>query len=451
MRAADSARRTGSRSAALSLRANRPAASPLRPRAVPPVAHRVARRATDPRAPDAARRDGPCPGSHLDALRVGASRRRLQCITFALVVGVGVAGGCSNSDVTQPVSGGNPTPRARLLDTFAFNTIVDTNWVIAVGNIATYLIGHSQVQRAASPTPIRPRLVTDTITINDTVGGPPFGSDLRTPSYLTFDASGNLWMSVEGSHGDGSVVGYTRAQTSQNSMLPPSITLTGTRTPLGLRFDPKGRLWVVDSSASAVYGYTTLQLATGSDAPADTVSLTGITTDGITWAPVGLAVDAQGNLWVSAQPRNPPAGSGVPVCIVAEFTAAAVQSSGTPTPSIVVTGPHSTGAGPAMAFDSAGDLWTANLDLGTLTEFTAASLTAGSNPAPAITLTGSTFSGVGDIAIDADGILYVGGGAFGSPGPGIFAFPASALTSSGAPTPTLSYTPPTGVTHFSIR
>jgi hypothetical protein len=382
---------------------------------------------------------------------MNAIHRRLRCITFALVVGVGVAVGCSSSSVTQPPTGGQPTSHPRLIDTFALNTIADTNWVIAVGSIATYLIDRSQVQRASPPAPIGPRLLTDTIAINDTVGGPPLGTDLRTPSYLTFDASGNLWMSVEGSHGDGSVVEYTRAQISQNGMLPPSITLTGTRTPLGLRFDPKGRLWVVDSSASAVYGYATLQIATGGGPPGDTVSLTGITTSGLTWAPVGLAVDAQGNLWVSAQPRNPPSGSGVPAYIVAEFTAAAVQSSGAPTPTLVLTGPNATGAGPAMAFDSAGDLWTANADLGTLTEFAAASLTAGSNPAPAVTLTGGTFDGVGDIAIDADGILYVGGGAFGSPGPGIFALPASARTSSGSPTPTLSYTPQSGVTHFTIR
>jgi hypothetical protein len=384
-------------------------------------------------------------------LPIAPWRRRLTCSVFALTAGVGVATGCGHSNITQPPTGSQPTSYSRLVDTFAFNVTSDTNWLIAVGNIATYLIGTSQRGEAAPPTPIRPRLLTDTIAINDTLGGPPLGTDLQTPTYLVFDAAGNLWMSVEGSHGDGSVVEYTRAQISQNGNFPPSITLAGTKTPLGLRFDPKGRLWVVDSAASALYGYTTVQVVTGGGPAADTVSLAGITTDGVTWAPVGLAVDALGDLWVSALPRNPPSGGAVPAFIVVEFTAAAVQAGGTPTPTLALTGSNASGVGPAMTFDSAGDLWTANADLGSLTKFTAASLTPGSNPAPAVTLSNGSFSGVGDIAIDANGILYVGGGAFGSPGPGIFALRSTAIGSSGSPTPALNYTPETGVTHFTIR
>lgn len=399
-----------------------------------------------PPAADVLRRDGPPGIRHMDA----RSSWRRWCIPLALATGIGVATACSSSKVTQPPTGGSTNPHPRLADTLAFNTSSGSNWLIAVGDIATYLIDR-QVETSAVPTPIRPRLLTDTVAINDTIGGPPLGTDLRTPSYLTFDGSGDLWMSVAGSHGDGSVVEYTRAQISQDGMFPPTVTLMGTHMPLGLRFDLKGRLWVVDSAASTVYIYASLQLATGAAAPADTVSLAGVTTDGVSWAPIDLAIDAQGDVWVSALPRHPPAGGGVPPFIVVEFDAAAVQSSGTPTPTLTLTGSNSAGVGPAMAFDSVGDLWTGNADAATLTEFTAATLTSGSNPSPAVTLSGGIFSSVGDIAIDANGILYFGGSAFGNTGSGILALPTSALKSSGSPTPTLNYAPASGVTHFTIR
>jgi hypothetical protein len=104
-----------------------------------------------------------------------------------------------------------------------------------------------------------------------------------------------------------------------------------------------------------------------------------------------------------------------------------------------------------MAFDSAGDLWTANAGGASLTKFAAASLTAGANPSPSVAITGATLAGVSDIFIDPSDILYVGGSASGSPGAGIFAYRLSKLTASGSPNPALSFTPNTGVNHFVIK
>ena len=86
-----------------------------------------------------------------------------------------------------------------------------------------------------------------------------------------------------------------------------------------------------------------------------------------------------------------------------------------------------------MAFDSAGDLWTANAFSNSMTKFTAASLTAGANPSPSVTITGATLAGISDIVIDPADILYIGGSAFGTPGMGILAYHLSQLTASGSP------------------
>ena len=115
---------------------------------------------------------------------------------------------------------------------------------------------------AAGPsTQIRPRLLLDTITINDTISGPPFGANLLRPSYLAFDGNGGLWMSVGGRHDSGSVVEYLRSQISQNGRLTPMVTLPAART-TGLTFDAKGALWVADSAATALLEYSGIQLMT---------------------------------------------------------------------------------------------------------------------------------------------------------------------------------------------
>ncbi len=388
---------------------------------------------------------------------------RLTTMTLGAVAVAAASTACSHSSTTEPATGGGggSGSHGRLVDTFAFNIAgTDTPWTIGVGDIATYLFGASHVSArgrlaAYPPSQIRPRLLLDTITVNDTISGPPFGANLVRPSFLAFDGNGNLWMSVGGRHDSGSVIEYVRSQISQNGRQTPMVTLSGLHAPRGLTFDAQGALLVVDSSAAALLEYTGIELTT-SGPPADTISLGGITAAGATWSPVGVAVDQQGDVWVSAVPRilpPGPAADSVPRYVVAKFTPAALQGGGTPAPALtlVQTGSHPAGYGPGMAFDSAGDLWTANATANSVTQFTAASLTAGANPSPSVTITGETLAGIADIAIDPGDILYVGGNAYGTPGMGMFAYRLSQLTVSGSPNPVLSFMPPKGLNHFAIR
>jgi hypothetical protein len=392
-------------------------------------------------------------------------RRRGVCL---LVLATSVAAAmtaCEHSSATQPSSGpaSAPNPHARETDYFSYNVVSSSMWVIRSGAIAAYFIGAASHVGARGvvighppPAPVTAQLLEDTIEVSDTLAGPPIGSaSLLTPGYVAFDGGGNLWMSVGGSHGQGSVIEYTRAQTNQNGSLQPNATLSGSQTPLGLAFDAQGNLWVVDSAATALLEYSGIELETGGP-PTKSISLAGITAAGATWAPLGVVVDAQGDVWISALPRSLPSGAAadsVPDFIVTEFSAAAIKGGGTPTPALtlVLAGVHPAGYGPGMAIDTGGNLWTLNADVGTLTQFKATSLTTGANPAPAITLMTATLFGAADVTIDSAGILYAGGSAYSSPGQGIFAYPPVALTTSGAPTPTLNYAPPGGLNHFAIR
>jgi hypothetical protein len=390
--------------------------------------------------------------------------RQSVCRTVGALSLATVMAGCGSS--SPPASTGpapTPDPHAREIDNFAYTVVGDSTWKIWFGEIAAYFLGASgratefgpAIGAASPPVPITTRLLTDTLVVADTLAGPPGGTDLLAPSYVAYDNARNLWMSAAGSHGDGKIVEYTLPQTSQSGSLLPNTTLTGATAPLGLAFDPQGNLWVVDSAMTALLEYGVTRLQTGGT-PNASISLGGITAAGATWAPLDVSADAQGNLWVSARPRTLPAGAAadsVPAYVVAEFTAAAIAGGGTPTPALtlVQAGAHQGGYGPGMAFDPSGNLWTANANLTTMTRFSAASLVGGANPSPTITIGGTTLSGVGDIAVDSAGVLYVGGSAYGSPGAGIFVYAPKTITTSGSPTPKLSYTPPGGINHFAIR
>jgi sugar lactone lactonase YvrE len=385
-------------------------------------------------------------------------RSRLVAFAAALVSASALALACRSSTSTPAPTGPGQTPRGQLVDTFALNVVSDSAWTIRVGVVATYYLALNRVSATGwlggnrlAPH-VSPRLLTDTITIEDTLHGPPIGTHLVKPSYMTYGPDGTLWMSVTG---DSSIIQYTRAQTSQNGSLNPSVTLTGCRTPLGLAFDGQGNLWVIDSATTSLREYSGITLATGGR-PTDTISLAGITTGGATWSPISVAVDDSNDVWVSAQPRTLPTGpaaDSVPSHIVVEFSAADIQARGTPGPArtIVQVGTHVPGYGPGMTFDSHGNLWTANGDASTLTQFTAASLTAASNPSPAVTITGTILGGAADIAIDRSGLTFVGGSEFNSPTGVIAIYAGSSLTTSGSPAPDLVYSGPSGLSHFAVK
>lgn len=168
-----------------------------------------------------------------------------------------------------------------------------------------------------------------------------------------FDAAGNLWISDYNLK----ISMYTPAQLATN--LSPSVVLTNPadpttsfNKPTDLAFDKNGNLWVANYLDSKLVEFTPSQLA-ASGSPVPSVVLSGTNL----YQPGGLAFDGGGNLWVGYTSTGPgKAGT------VVKFLASSLANSGTLTPAADITD-ITIGNGPqlyvpyGLAFDSRGVLW----------------------------------------------------------------------------------------------
>ncbi len=241
------------------------------------------------------------------------------------------------------------------------------------------------------------------------------------PVGAAFDASGNLWVTTT------SVVEFTASQLGASGSPTPAVTLSATggslSGPLGLAFDASGNLWVANYTGNTVVAFAANQLAAnGSPTPTVTVSATG----GSLNAPVGLAFDASGNLWVTNSGAN----------TVVEFAPSQLGTSGSPTPAVTLSSTVGSLSSPlGLAFDASGNLWVVNGG-NTVLQFAASQLTASGSPTPAVTLSAAAGSldSPRSLAFDASGNLWVTNGA--SMANTVVEFAAGQLAVSGAPTPT---------------
>jgi sugar lactone lactonase YvrE len=257
-------------------------------------------------------------------------------------------------------------------------------WVTDEGDNAVVEFASSQLAASDTPTPAA------TLSTN--------GNSLNKPTGLTFDASGNLWVA---NYGNNTVVECAASQLAALQLVAsapatPSATLSATagslNLPAGLAFDAAGNLWVANASNSIVEYPASLLGITGSPAP--TVTLTG----GILSNPAGLAFDAGGNLWVANEGTNR----------VLEFTPTDLADGGTADPLGVVLAPDAAGslnAPVGLAFDASGDLWVSNFGMNgtgdTVVEFAANQLVVTqAPPTPVVTVSGSSVSGPAALAFD---------------------------------------------------
>jgi sugar lactone lactonase YvrE len=196
-----------------------------------------------------------------------------------------------------------------------------------------------------------------------------------------------------------------------------------------IAFDTAGNLWL---------GH--YQLNTVTEVPAQALATSGAVSEAITIggnglrATQGLAFDAHGNLWVS---NNLPIGQGY---TIVEYSAAQLSVSGSPVPVVTLSGTALQGP-EQIAFDPSGDLWVANSGTSDLIEYTPAQLASGGDQVPAMTLSaiGGSLNVPISLAFDHNGNLWVAN-ATGASGNTIVEFPPSALTTSGAPVPTMTIT-----------
>jgi sugar lactone lactonase YvrE len=243
------------------------------------------------------------------------------------------------------------------------------------------------------------------------IGQPTFGGyigtttagGLNSPAYLAFDPSGNLWVTDQGNNrvlefaaplSTGQKASLVIGQSNFTAFAPASGA-RGLFEPLGIGFDPKGDLWVVDSANNRVleYGAPFSTDEPGSMVIGESGFTSGSSSTGLN--AYAIAFDSSGNLWISDGI------SGVGEATAPFSTGEAVgQMIG---PKAVTGNGTSPGSGlkdpQGLAFDSGNDLWVADYSHGRVLEYGSASASSTSasseSTASSTTSSSSTTSGGG--------------------------------------------------------
>lgn len=217
----------------------------------------------------------------------------------------------------------------------------------------------------------------------DTVGA---GASLINSSGAAFDSAGNLWVT---DYINQKIHKYSPSQLASGASTP-QVTISTQKEPWGIAFDAHGNLWVGFYNGNYVLEYAASDVSAWSGDLTDPASVLRIAAP---IGPLGLAFDAQGNLWV--------AGFDLPQT----YEIAAAQLGGTgsivPTDSLVSAYlDHGSG----LAFDRAGNLWEAT-ETGYILSYTAAQLSAASHGEPTFAQLGPGYAYDG-LAFDNSGNLW---------------------------------------------
>jgi sugar lactone lactonase YvrE len=276
-----------------------------------------------------------------------------------------------------------------------------------------------------------------------------------TPQGVTFDRDGNLWVLDPAGMVNGAATPalfkFSAAQLAAlatDNAPDPVATITSTllKTPQQAVIDVSGNAWVTDHNNNTVLVFTGLQLAqTGTNKFDPVVAMTSPQLSG----PSGIAFDSSGGLWVAnngiATSAAQAFGGGT---TIVEFTSAslpAVPPSGTSTPSIPADvtltdeAKASIQSPWALAFDSAGNLWSSNSATSTVVRFARADLMSGA-PVPAVTLSSTKVNNTASLdqphglCIDDVGNVAAINEAGGNDTAGIALFAVGQLAT-GSPTP----------------
>ncbi len=120
---------------------------------------------------------------------------------------------------------------------------------------------------------------------------------LKEPEYMTFDASGNLWIAGQNpSSNDGEIIKILSSDLNSSGEVTPSIVLSESSQPTlinvtSLAFDKNGNLWGTDGNS--FFMFTTGQLtSSGATVPQ---FYRGVPAPALL---TGLAFDSQANLWI---------------------------------------------------------------------------------------------------------------------------------------------------------
>jgi IPT/TIG domain len=210
------------------------------------------------------------------------------------------------------------------------------------------------------------------------------------PLQQAFDANGNQW--VANTKSPNTLTEFTATQVAKGATAP-AVTIGGTGA-AGVAVSSSGDVWIANWGNSFLAMYTPTQLTT-SGTPTPKVVITSDTTTSLT-GPENLAFDANGNLWVTDSHTDS----------VVEYAATQLKASGNPTPKVTIGSAGDLSYPTGLSFTSTGSLWvTGTAATAVAAEYTAAQLATSGSPTPAKTLTlpGAAWSN----GIDATGNLWV--------------------------------------------
>ena len=242
-------------------------------------------------------------------------------------------------------------------------------------------------------------------------------AELSDLNGIAFDIDGTMWVT---SVDDSTLIAFPPASLERSGPAPAAVVISSNdgslSAPRGLAFDKQHRLWVANVANGSIVRLDPAQLRS-SGSPVPTVTITGL------GQPVALAFDAAGSLWYSDARRNK----------VASFAEDQLDASGFLAPRVVVSSKAASLANPlGIAFDANGNLWVGNVGNQTVVGFSPTQLVAGGTIDPNVVLSsnGGSLNIPAGLAFDADGSLWVMGGTG-----ALEKFPKSALNATGAPAP----------------
>ena len=234
----------------------------------------------------------------------------------------------------------------------AFDT-AGSLWVIGLDEPTLVALDPEALRSSGS------RLARTTIT--------PIAGSLKSPTALAFDSQQRLWVADF----TGTLNRFDVEQLATGGPQSPAVVLRIPGNPASIAFDASGALWVSDNILNVISRYTPAQLTiTGSPVPDVVLSAANLSLVN----PAGLAFDASGNLWVA----------NIGGRTLASFTPGQLSRSGSPLPNVQITTNDGSLAVPVgLAFDADGNLWVIG-GTGALTSFSRASLGASGSVDPAL-------------------------------------------------------------------
>jgi ligand-binding sensor domain-containing protein len=287
----------------------------------------------------------------------------------------------ASDSLVSPVLNGVMSDSAVLLAEGEMKSITGT-YVIRGGSGALWVGKWGSVNRAEGFT--SPQLAAAGVaTAADTVGA---AAALINSSGTAFDSAGNLWVA---DYINQEIRKFTPAQLASGASVP-EVTISTQKEPWGIALDAHGNLWVGFYNGNYVLRYDASDVAAWSGALTDPTPALSIATP---IGPLGLAFDAQGNLWV--------AGFDLPRTY--EIDAAQLGGTGSivPTDSLAST---YLGHGSALAFDRAGNLWEGT-ELGYIVSYTPAQLSAALHGEPSFAQQSPSYA-IDGLAFDNSGNLW---------------------------------------------